>query len=131
MVMKLDPRTICFSHCTTPVHNTMHECKQAHTQILSYLIHLGNTSYHLLCINSNNNNNIKPNHAHRNTHLVDWQRIVRGVVHSVTDHLSIRFLRLIPVDHCCCGAQHPTYDLQIKRAKLNTKCKSDTNVEKV
>lgn len=48
------------------------------------------------------------------THLVDRQRVVRGVVHSVPDHLTVRFLRLIPVYHSRCGTQHSTYDLQRK-----------------
>lgn len=65
---------------------------------------------------------IKKNYAHTGTHLVDWQRVVRGVVHSVADHLSVRFLWFIPVDDCCCCAQHTTSDLQGRQEELQQHC---------
>ena len=52
------------------------------------------------------------------THLVDWQHVVWCVVHSVAHHLSVWFLWFIPVNDCCCGAQHTTSDLQGKQDEL-------------
>lgn len=51
--------------------------------------------------------------THTGTHLVDRQCVVRGVVNSVADNLAVRFLWFIPVDDCCCCAQHTTSDLQV------------------
>lgn len=53
------------------------------------------------------------------THLVDWQRVVRGVVDPVAHHLPVGFLGLVPVDDCRGRAQHATSDLQGGENKSN------------